>query len=348
MQKTLAEIAEIIGGEVIGDGSIIITGINGIREAISGDLTFVANSKYAALAEKTKASAIIYPKNLKLPDKPVILTGDPSVSFTKIFTLFVDDEAYAFKGIHPSAIVAVDAQIGKNVTLGPNVVVEPKVAIGDDSVIGANCFIGFKSIIGKNVQLFPNVTAGHNTVIGNRVRIFSGTVIGADGFGFEQINGEHQKVPQVGIVVIEDDVEIGANVTIDRARFSKTVIGRGTKIDNLVQIGHNVVIGEHCIIVAQVGIGGSTMVGKNSILAGQAGVVGHITIGEGSIVAAQAGVVGSFPPNSVVSGYPAKPHAHAKRVYAAVQSLPDYLKRIRDLEKKVEELERKNNDKSKA
>jgi UDP-3-O-[3-hydroxymyristoyl] glucosamine N-acyltransferase len=348
MQKTLAEIAEFIGSEVIGDGSIIITGINGIREAISGDLTFVANSKYAALAEKTKASAILYPKNLKLPDKPVILSDDPAVSFTKILALFADDETYSFKGKHPSAVVADNAQIGKNVTLGPNVVVEPKVTIGDDSVIGANCFIGFKSTIGKDVQIFPNVTVGDKTVIGNRVRIFSGTVIGADGFGFEQINGEHQKIPQLGIVVIEDDVEIGANVSIDRARFNKTVIGRGTKIDNLVQIGHNVIIGEHCIIVAQVGIGGSTIVEKNTILAGQAGVVGHITIGKGSIVAAQAGVVGSLPPDSIVSGYPAKPHAHAKRVYAAVQSLPDYIKRIRDLEKKIEELEHKNNDKPKA
>lgn len=343
MKKTLAEIAKIIGGEVMGDSSIIITGINGIREAEPGEITFVANSKYAPLAEKTKASAIIYPKNLKLPDKPVILSGDPALSFGKIISIFADDETYSFEGIHSSAVVADNAKIGKNVTLGPNVVVEPKAVIGDGSVIGANCFIGFKSVLGKNTQLFPNVTVGHKTLIGDRVRIFSGTVIGADGFGFEQINGEHQKIPQLGIVVIEDDVEIGANVTIDRARFNKTVIGRGTKIDNLVQVGHNVIIGEHCIIVAQVGIGGSTIIEKNSILAGQAGVAGHLTIGENSVVAAQAGVIGSIPSNSKVSGYPAKPHAHAKRVNAYVQNLPEYIKRVKHLEKKIEELESQNN-----
>lgn len=342
MKKTLAEIAGIIGGEVVGDGSVIITGLNGIREAKPGELTFVINSKYVALAEKTKASAIIYPKNLGLPDKPVVLSDDPALSFSRVLKLFADDETYSYEGIHPSAVVADDAKVGKGVTLGPNVVVEPKVCIGDHSNIGANCYIGFKSVIGEKSQLYPNVTVGQKSVIGSRVKIFSGTVIGADGFGFEQINGEHLKVPQLGIVVIEDDVEIGSNVTIDRARFSKTIIGRGTKIDNLVQIGHNVIIGENCIIVAQVGIGGSTIVERNSILAGQAGIVGHITIGENSVVAAQSGVTGSLPPNSKVSGYPAKPHTHAKRVNAVVQSLPDYIKRIKALEKRITELESGN------
>ncbi|MBP9855431.1 MAG: UDP-3-O-(3-hydroxymyristoyl)glucosamine N-acyltransferase [Candidatus Omnitrophica bacterium] len=339
MYKTLDEIAKVIGGEVIGDGSIKITGINGIKEAKPGELTFVVNSKYALLAEKTRASGIIYPKNMELPDKPVILSDDPSGSFFKALSIFTDGETYSYQGIHSTAIVAKDAKIGKNVTLGPNVVVEPKVSIGDNTIVEANCYIGFKSVIGKDVRLYPNISIAHKSVIGNRVKIFSGTVIGSDGFGFEQVNGEHMKVPQVGIVVIEDDVEIGANVTIDRARFSETVIGRGTKIDNLVQIGHNVIIGENCIIVAQVGIGGSTIIGKNSILAGQAGVVGHITIGEGSVVAAQAGVIGSLPPKSKVSGYPAKPHFQAQRAHVGLHNLPEFIKRIKELEKKIAKLE---------
>ncbi|MBZ0165591.1 MAG: UDP-3-O-(3-hydroxymyristoyl)glucosamine N-acyltransferase [Candidatus Omnitrophica bacterium] len=335
MQKTLAEIAALINGELIGDGGIVIKGLNGIREAAVGEITFVANAKYAPLINKTQASAVICPRDLTVTDKPVIRTDDPTAAFASIMPVFSDPETYLFTGVHPSAQISDGAILGKNVTLGPNVVIEPKVEIGDEVIIGANTFVGFKSRIGSGSHVFPNVTIGAKSSIGERVKIFSGTVIGADGFGFEQVNGTHQKIPQLGIVVIEDDVEIGANVTIDRARFSKTVIGRGSKIDNLVQIGHNVIIGEHCIIISQVGISGSTIIEKNSILAGQAGVAGHLTIGAGSVVAAQAGVTGSLPPNSKVSGYPAKPHDHAKRVNAHLQKLPEYVKRIKSLENKI-------------
>lgn len=334
MKKTLEELAAMIGGEVVGDGGVEISGMNGIREAAPGEITFVTNAKYASLAAKTQASALIYPRDMELPAKPVIRTDDPAAAFAQLLPVFTDPETYEPRGIHPSAHVAEDARLGKDVTLGPNVVIEPKVVIGDGVIVGANSFIGFKAHIGAGTHLYPNVTVCSKSVLGERVKVFSGTVIGSDGFGFENVNGAHQKIPQMGIVLIEDDVEIGANVTIDRARFSKTVIGRGSKIDNLVQIAHNVIIGEHCIIVAQVGISGSTIVGKNAILAGQAGIAGHLTIGANTVVAAQAGVTGSLPPNSMVSGYPAKPHEHAKRVNAHVQKLPEYVRRIKKLESK--------------
>lgn len=344
MQKTLAEIAHILDGEVHGDGSIEITGLNGIREAIEGDITFVANSKYAALIKKTQASAVIIPKELDLPAIPSISVQDPVDAFSKLAQKIVGDDQYLISGIHPSAVISEGVQIGDNVCIGPQVVVEPGVVIGDHCRIEAGSFVGYKAQLGQGVHLYPNVTVLSKCRIGDRVRIFSGTVIGADGFGFEAVNGAHQKIPQIGIVIIEDDVEIGSNVTIDRARFHATVIGRGTKIDNLVQIGHNVIIGEHCIVVSQVGISGSTLIGKNSILAGQAGIAGHLTIGDNSIVAAQAGVTGSLPANSKVSGYPAKPHVHAKRVNAHVQNLPGYIKRIKALEKKLSEREIRPNE----
>lgn len=332
MKKTLDELAQLLGGEVIGDGALEIQGMNGIREAVAGDITFVANAKYAPLAAKTKASALLYPPDLNLPDKPIIRINDPMTAFSQLLPVFNDMETYSPTGVHSTAQVAEDAVLGKDVVLGPHVVIEPKVVLGDGVYVGANTFIGFKSQIGAGSHLFPNVTICSKSILGDRVKVFSGTVIGSDGFGFENVGGLHQKIPQLGIVHVEDDVEIGANVTIDRARFSRTVIGRGSKIDNLVQIGHNVLIGENCIIVAQVGISGSTIVEQNAILAGQAGIAGHLTIGANSIVAAQSGVTGSLPPNSMVSGYPAKPHTQAKRVNAHLQKLPEYAKRIKKLE----------------
>ncbi len=348
MQKTLAEIAQMIDGEVCGDGNVKITGLNGIREAGSGEITFVANSKYAALLKRTDAAAVIIPPSLDPPEIPSIRVDDPVQAFSILAQKMVGDDQYEISGIHPTAVIADDVRIGSDVSIGPQVVVEPGVVIGDRCRIEAGSFVGYKAEVGADGHLLPNVTILSKCRIGSRVKIFSGTVIGADGFGFEVVNGAHQKIPQIGIVIIEDDVEIGSNVTIDRARFNATVIGRGTKIDNLVQIGHNVIIGAHCIVVSQVGISGSTLVGKNSILAGQAGIAGHLTIGANSIVAAQAGVTGSIPENSKVSGYPAKPHVHAKRVNAHVQQLPDYIKRIKALEKKISELEAGRNETSES
>jgi len=244
MRKTLKEIAEFIDGELVGNGNIIITGISGIKEASEGDITFVANPKYLALIETTHASAIITPSDIEVTSKPIIRTQSPSLAFAKLVSFIAPSEAKHIKGIHPSAVLGKDVSLGRDVAIGPYVVIEDSVSIGDKTIIYAGCFIGHHTKIGNDTLIYSNVSIRERVTIGNRVIIHSGTVIGSDGFGFATINGIHHKIPQIGTVVIEDDVEIGANVTIDRARFGKTLIGRGTKIDNLVQIAHNVIIGE--------------------------------------------------------------------------------------------------------
>lgn len=341
MRKTLKEIALFVGGEVVGDDNIVVTGASGIKEARTGDITFLANPKYLNFIDKTQASAIITSRDVKSAIKPIIRTEDPSLAFARIVSLIAPIEAKHPKGIHPTAIIGKDVLLGKDVGIGPYVVIEDKVSLGDHAVIYAGCYIGHGTKIGSRAVVYPNVSIRESISIGDRVIIHSGTVIGSDGFGFATIKGLHHKIPQLGTVVIEDDVEIGSNVSIDRARFDKTFIGRGTKIDNLVQIAHNVVIGENSIIVAQAGISGSTQIGQGVTLAGQAGLVGHITIGDGAVVAAQAGVTKSVSANTMVSGYPAKPHEIARKVNACVQNLPKLYETITQLKKKVEELEKK-------
>lgn len=338
MRKTLREIARLIDGEIVGEEGIVITGVAGIKEAVEGDITFLANPKYFPLIDTTHASAIITSREVGKVPKPIIRTENPSLAFAKIISLAAPNEARHPKGIHSSAVIGKDVTLGKDVAIGPYAVIEDRVFIGDKSIIYAGCFIGHHTKIGSNALIYPNVSIRESIIIGSRVIIHSGTVIGSDGFGFATIKGLHHKIPQIGIVEIGDDVEIGANVTIDRARFDKTIIGSGTKIDNLVQIAHNVVIGENSIIVAQAGISGSTVIGKNVTLAGQAGLVGHITIGDGAVVAAQGGVTKSVPPNTIVSGYPARPHDKAKRINACVQNLPKLYEQVAELKKKIEEL----------
>jgi UDP-3-O-[3-hydroxymyristoyl] glucosamine N-acyltransferase len=341
MKKTLAEIAKIIHGEVVGDKDLVITGLSGIQEAHEGDLTFLSNSKYIPLSRKTKASAIITARDVKIPEKSIIRTDNPSLAFTDLMTVMGGTTSHPFKGIHKAAFVAEDAVIGKNVSIGPCAIIESGTRIGDRAVIYGGSYIGHHTTIGADCLIYPNVTVRENVEIGDRVIIHAGTVVGSDGFGYINVDGIHKKIPQVGTVVIEKDVEIGANVAIDRARFDKTVIGSGSKIDNLVQIAHNVVMGENCIIVSQVGISGSVNIGKGSILAGQAGVTGHISIGEGSLVYAQCAVSKSIPAHSQVSGYPCRPHHEAKRIHAHTQRLPQYAKAIQELQKRVDELEKR-------
>lgn len=340
MKKTLGEIAQLIDGEVIGDPNVVITGVCGIKEAGGGDLTFIANSRYLSLMESTKAAAIITSKEVKEAGKPIIRTENPSLAFAKMLSLVTPSEIRHPEGIHPQALIGKNVKLGKNVAIQAFCVIEDNVEIADDSILYAGVYVGHHAKIGRNALIYSGVSIRERVVIGDRVIIHSGSVIGSDGFGFAIVRGVHHKIPQIGTVIVEDDVEIGANVTIDRARFDKTVIGRGSKIDNLVQIAHNVVIGENSIIVAQVGISGSTMIGKNVILAGQAGIVGHINIGDGAIVAAQAGVTKSVPSNAKVSGYPAKPHATAMRVNACLQKLPDLYKEVKMLNEKIRELDK--------
>ena len=339
LHKTLNEIARLIDGKVVGDGDILITGVSGIKEAAEGDITFLANPKYSPLMDKTRAAAIITSIDAQKTSKPVILTENPSLAFAKIISMFMPDDAGHPQGIDYTVVMGKNVTLGKDVAIGPYVVIGDNVSIGDKSIIYAGCFIGHHSKIGSQALIYPHVSIRERISIGSRVIIHSGTVIGSDGFGFIAIKGAQHKIPQVGTVEIADDVEIGANVTIDRARFDKTAIGCGTKIDNLVQIGHNVVIGENSLIVAQVAIAGSTIVGNNVTLAGQAGLVGHITIGDNAIVTGQSGVSKSVPANTMVSGYPARPFMTTQRVNASLQNLPKLFDLVKELKKKVEDLE---------
>ncbi len=341
MRCTLGEIASLVGGELVGDPQAIITGISGIKEAKEGDITFLANPKYSCLVNSTKASAVITAKDVGEFPKPLIKTDNPSVAFTKVVSLVAPNDIKHPRGIHPTAIVSPLAKIGQGVAVGAYTVVEDGVQIDDSTIIYGGCYIGRHAKIGSDCLIYPHVAIRERVELSNGVIIHSGAVIGSDGFGFAMIRGIQKKIPQIGTVLIEDNVEIGANVTIDRARFDKTIIGKGTKIDNLVQIAHNVITGENCVIVAQAGVSGSTVLGQGVILAGQAGLVGHIRVGDKSIVAAQSGVTKSIPADTKVSGYPAKPHKEAKRVNACKQRLPDLYKKIKDLEAKVLELEKK-------
>ena len=336
MKKSLSEIAAILGGEVVGDASIEISNVNGIREAQEGDITFLANSLYKPLINTTKASAIITSKEILSAHKPIIRVENPSLALTRVISIFsVKPESVIPVGVHASAVIGKNVKIGENVAISAFVVIEDSCDIGDGSIIYPHVYIGNNTKIGSQAKIYPNVTIRENATIGCNVIIHANTVIGSDGFGYVQINGSHQKIPQTGVVVIEDDVEIGSNVSIDRARFGRTLIGKGTKIDNLVQIAHNVSVGSHSIIVSQAGISGSSALGKNVIIAGQVGIVGHIEIGDNAIVGAQSGITKSLPKGAIVLGSPASPISEQKRIFAALRRLPEMLKVVKALKDKV-------------
>jgi UDP-3-O-[3-hydroxymyristoyl] glucosamine N-acyltransferase len=342
MAKTLKEIAEHVGGELAGDPKIVISGVAGIQEASAGDITFLANLKYLSFLNKTKASAVIVGRDVAAGDMPVIRIDNPSLAFTKVVAFINPRKQEHFKGIHPSAIIGKKVKLGKNPAIGAFVVIEDGCSVGDNTIIYPNCYLGRNSSIGTDSLVYSNVSIREDCSLGDRVIVHCGTVIGSDGFGFVTVDGIHHKIPQVGGVVVENDVEIGANVAIDRARFDKTVIGEGTKIDNQVHIAHNVRIGKNCLIVAQVGISGSTTIGNNVILAGQVGVIGHLTIGDNSIVMGGAAVMKSLPAGSIVWGFPARPANEAKKVSACVQNLPRMFETLKEIKNKIEELEKKN------
>lgn len=334
MPFTAADIARQLQGEVLGDASIVLKGFAPADRAQPGDLTFAENENYFARAEQSAASAIIASGALTSTRKVVIRVKDARVAFARVLPLFFPELTFA-PGVHPSAVVAKSATIDPSAHIGPQCVVGENVIIGARSVLQALNFIGAGCQFGEDVNLFPNVSIYAHTEIGNRVRIHSGTVIGSDGFGYVLDGAAHRKVPQIGNVIIRDDVEIGSNVSVDRGALGPTIIGNGTKIDNLVQIAHNVNVGEHCLIVSQVGIAGSTKLGNYVVLAGQSGVGGHIKIGNQVTVAARAGVMNNLKDGEKVLGFPALPDRQAKRQMIALQQLPDLIHRVADLERKL-------------
>jgi len=334
MPFTAAEIARQIQGEVIGDSSVILNHFAPADRAQAGDLTFAENADYFEQAERSAASAIIVDGKFTSKQKVLIRVTNARIAFAKVLALFFPEPVYP-PGTHPTAVVAASARIDPTAHVGPHCVIEEKVRIGPGSVLRGGNFVGADCQLGEQVHLFPNVTLYARSELGNRVRIHSGTVIGSDGFGYVLDGGIHRKVPQIGNVIIGDDVEIGSNVSVDRGALGPTKIGKGTKIDNLVQIAHNVVIGEHCLVVGQAGIAGSSQLGNYVVLAGQVGIAGHLKISNRVTVAAQGGVMNDIPEGQTWLGTPARPAAQSKRQMIAIQHLPELLRRMSDLEKKL-------------
>ena len=344
MSIKLKDICEHLGGELSGDGDIEITGVSGINEAEPNQITFVANSKYLAAIATTQASAIIIGKGVSGNGKATISVDNPYWGFVQALELFyweIDEQTDS--GIHETAIIGENVTIGERVTIQAHSVIGDNVEIGHDTVIMPLVYIGDETKIGDDGLIYSNVSIRENVTIGNRVIIHCGAVIGSDGFGFTPNPANHRphKIPQIGTVVIEDDVEIGANTTIDRATLSETLIKSGTKLDNLVQIAHNVEIGNDCCLAAQSGIAGSTTLGDRVNIAGQSGVVGHLTLGENSVIYSKSAVTKDMPSGSQLSGIPARPHKQELRFQAYARKIPDLLQEFTDLQNRVDELESK-------
>lgn len=331
MNKTLREIAEIVGGELIGDGDVKITGLDSIETAQTGDITFAVDS-HVESAKNCAASAVIMPADYagELP-KNVIKSAQPKAAFAKLMEIFAP-EIKIPSGISDKAHIGVNVKIADNVSIMPFAFIGDNVEIAEGAIVYPHTYIGQNATIGANTIIYSNVTIREYCKVGARCVIHSSTVIGSDGFGFTTSKGIHTKIPQIGNVIVEDDVEIGANVGIDRAAMGSTVIGHGTKIDNLVHIAHNCKIGANCLIVAQTGISGSTIVGDNVTFGGQVGTVGHITIGGNSVYAARSGISKSMPEGFFGAGFPLQSHDDWLKLQAALQKVPSLIKRIRRLE----------------
>jgi UDP-3-O-[3-hydroxymyristoyl] glucosamine N-acyltransferase len=337
MTFTAAYIAAQLQGEVIGDGAVPLTGFNSADDAGPGDLTFAEKDAFFAAAEASAAAAILVAGPCTSVDKVLIRVPNARIAAAKALPLFFPPESAA-PGIHPGASVSPTAQVDATAHIGPGCVLEAGVTVGARSVLLGGNYIGRDCRLGDDVRLFPHVVLYPRTQIGHRVAIHAGTVIGSDGYGYVFDQGRHRKILQIGNVVIEDDVEIGANAAIDRAALGSTKIGAGTKIDNLVHVAHNVVMGRHCLIMGQAGFAGSTQLGDYCVIASQSGIAGHLKLGPQSTVGAKSGVMRDVAAQETVLGIPAMPDKQAKRQWIAVQKLPELMLRIREIEKQVAEL----------
>ena len=342
---SLVELARLVGGEVIGDASVEITGVAGIKEAHEGDITFLANPKYESYLATTQASAVIAAGNGGSP-KPVIKVANPYLAFLKVMSLFTGETPGQRQlGVHPTATIAASASIGADVSIGAYCFVGENVRIGDRTTILPLVCLCDDAMVGADCLVYPHVTIRERCEIGDRVILHAGAVIGADGFGYAKDGDRYFKIPQVGNVILEDDVEVGANTAIDRGALGPTIVKQGTKIDNLVQIAHNVHIGKDGVVAGQSGVAGSTFIGDRVVMGGQVGIIGHLKIGDDVTFGAQSGVLKSIPSKTVASGYPAKKHTEARRREASVALLPNYIKKINAMEKRIVELEKRLKDK---
>lgn len=345
---TAGEVGARVGARVVGDAALRLRGLAPIESAGPDELTFVANPKYLGHLATTRAGAVIIssahlpaahvPPEGPPPGRAYLVAEDPYLAFARALAAFHPPRRPP-PGVHPTAWIDPSATVGEGVTVGPLCSIAASCRLGAGVVLVAGVHLGEDVEVGEESTLHPNVTVYPGSRIGRRVIIHGGAVIGADGFGFARTPQGAVKVPQVGRVVIEDDVEIGANCTIDRATLGETRIGRGAKLDNLVQIGHNVTVGEGTVIVAQAGVSGSTKIGRGVTIAGQAGLVGHIEVGDGAIVTAQCGVTNDVPAGAVVSGSPHRPHNEWRRIEAALSDLPAVRRRVKELEQRVAALE---------
>jgi len=340
LKLTLKEISTIINGSLKGNGNIIITGVGDIESALPGQLAFIKDKTYLKKTEVSKASAIIIPKGLTLAGNNTIEAENPYLAFAKILEIISSEQENHHKGIHATAIIGKNAKLGKNIAIGAYSVINDDVTIGDNTVICSNVYIGDRTVIGNGGYFYPNVSVREDCEIGNNVIIQSGAVIGSDGFGYVPVKEKYYKIPQIGKVVLEDDVEVGANSSIDRATIDKTVIGRGTKIDNQVHVAHNVIVGENSILLAHVTIAGSTKLGKHVIFSGQSGAIDNLNVGDNVVAASRAAILQDVPANSVVWGNPAAPILEEKRRIVALKALPELIKEVKTLKKKIEELEK--------
>jgi len=337
MTYTATQIAEKLAGEVIGESSTPLTGLAAADVAGAGDLTFADQPAYLASANAGAAAAILVAGNPGPSSKVLIRVANVRIAVARLLPLFHPADPVV-AGIHETATVATTAQVDPTASIGPGCVIGDGVTVGPRSVLMGGNHLGTGCRVGQDVCLHPNVVLYARTQVGHRVTIHAGTVIGSDGYGYVFDEGRHRKVLQVGNVILHDDVEIGANAAIDRGALGSTIIGQGTKIDNLVHIAHNVVLGRHCLIMGQVGFAGSTQLGDYCVIASQSGIAGHLKLGRQVTVGAKSGVMRDVPDQGTVLGIPAAPDKQAKRQWIAVQQLPETTRRLRELEKQVAEL----------
>ncbi len=339
MKKTVQELAAFLGGTVIGNGDAVIEDVKGLAEAGRQDITFAVDP-YTEYLPQVHAGAVIVEKEVPAGDNTLVVVENPRLAFSQLLVLFHPRQSVA-SGIHPTAIIDDSAVIGKDTAVMAYAVIGKNVKIGDHCTIYPSVFIGDNVTIGSDTTIYPGAVIHENCVLGQRDVIRAHAVIGGEGFGFATENGKHTRIPQIGNVAIGDDVEIGACTCIDNATLGSTKVARGTKVDNLVHLGHNVEIGEDCFIIAQTGIAGSTKAGNHVIFAGQTGCTGHITIGDNAVFAGKTGITGNIKGGQIYAGFPARPHMEWSRTQVYLKHLPEMAKTIKALEKKIAELEKK-------